>query len=774
MPPSKKHQREAAARARAARHPPKPPTPLEEPSESQEDQRGLHNETNFPAMDLDTPSNPLPPLEPDFDLSFDDSDSECGYEGGVDHEPSDDEYLCELDRDSDFTDSDLSEFDEEMIECLKKELEALAKPTPFEKVRETKSNKEWAKAEANRGLGYNGHSERTTFRRNAEARERETKRKAAKMSKDPQIVMMRNMFAAKPRPATPAPARPSSPVLPEETEMSPADMVDYQSDHSDSESEDGNDGDDEHGPEDENAAASSSSAAVPPRKRCKLDVPVRQERRQKQEARQLEFKKALNDIQQHIKSKKTKFVSGKNSLQEYRARAIQSYLIMVVKRGRLTVEASERAAESQGFAAKWGGRSVRQWTRVWIASRQLPISRQGRHAKVFSLLDDPAIKAELRAYVRTNKWAMDPARLQEFTAGKLIPAAADKYLKQLVHEEMPRGLKKYLETEIFPRAQLKVGTKGISLKTAERWLHKEGFKYIHHKKGLYFDGHDRPDVVDYRQNTFLPQMHQHSRRLVRYVVGDVGQELFITPDNYVERRLVLLSHDEMTAQTNDGQGKSWVLEDQHVLRKKGVGRGLHRSDVICSTVGHIPEAGEMIEYGKNYDGYWTGEKFVIQLGKRIIPSFEERHGAGYQALVMVDNSQGHSAYPEDALLISRMNAKPGGKQARMRDGWFIKDGRRVPQSMVFPANHSQYPNEPKGMKYVLAERGFNVKNLRGKCKNKCEVGAVMCCCKRLLELQPDFLEQKSLVQEVIEEAGHLCIFLPKFHCELNFIEFFWG
>src|SRR5271168_2379002 len=39
---------------------------------------------------------------------------------------------------------------------------------------------------------------------------------------------------------------------------------------------------------------------------------------------------------------------------------------------------------------------------------------------------------------------------------------------------------------------------------------------------------------------------------------------------------------------------------------------------------------------------------------------------------------------------------------------------------------------------------------------------------------PDFKAQKSLVQEVITAAGRLCTFLPKYHCELNFIEFFWG
>lgn len=141
---------------------------------------------------------------------------------------------------------------------------------------------------------------------------------------------------------------------------------------------------------------------------------------------------------------------------------------------------------------------------------------------------------------------------------------------------------------------------------------------------------------------------------------------------------------------------------------------------------------------------------------------------------MVDNSQGHSAYSEDALLVTRMNVKPSGKQARMRNGWFNFNGQKVSQSMVFPPSHPKFPNEPKGINQVLAERGLYQKDLRGKCSGKCESQSKACCNKRILELQPDFQEQQSMVQEVIEAAGHLCIFLPKFHCELNFIEFFWG
>jgi hypothetical protein len=49
-----------------------------------------------------------------------------------------------------------------------------------------------------------------------------------------------------------------------------------------------------------------------------------------------------------------------------------------------------------------------------------------------------------------------------------------------------------------------------------------------------------------------------------------------------------------------------------------------------------------------------------------------------------------------------------------------------------------------------------------------------CCAIHILSLQPDFASKRPLIQEVIETHGHKVIFFPKFHCELNFIEYFWG
>ncbi|RPA90057.1 hypothetical protein L873DRAFT_1719621, partial [Choiromyces venosus 120613-1] len=95
------------------------------------------------------------------------------------------------------------------------------------------------------------------------------------------------------------------------------------------------------------------------------------------------------------------------------------------------------------------------------------------------------------------------------------------------------------------------------------------------------------------------------------------------------------------------------------------------------------------------------------------------------------------------------------------------------QSMVFLADHDKFPSQPKGLREVLKEHGLWQNGLRLDCKDKqCSINA--CCAQRLLDVQPDFRSQKGRLQEEIECRGHLVLFYPKFHCKLNWMEYYWG
>src|SRR5260221_13636546 len=61
------------------------------------------------------------------------------------------------------------------------------------------------------------------------------------------------------------------------------------------------------------------------------------------------------------------------------------------------------------------------------------------------------------------------------------------------------------------------------------------------------------------------------------------------------------------------------------------------------------------------------------------------------------------------------------------------------------------------------------------CKDfKCISGASNCCCCWILYNQPDFQGVESLLEISCRENRVTVLFLPKFHCELNFIEQCWG
>ena len=81
------------------------------------------------------------------------------------------------------------------------------------------------------------------------------------------------------------------------------------------------------------------------------------------------------------------------------------------------------------------------------------------------------------------------------------------------------------------------------------------------------------------------------------------------------------------------------------------------------------------------------------------------------------------------------------------------------------------------MAVILEERGFgNMSKVPAECKKfKCKPGETRCCCCWILYNQLDFAEAESLLESHCCSHGiHAVIFLPKFHCELNFIEQCWG
>jgi hypothetical protein len=94
------------------------------------------------------------------------------------------------------------------------------------------------------------------------------------------------------------------------------------------------------------------------------------------------------------------------------------------------------------------------------------------------------------------------------------------------------------------------------------------------------------------------------------------------------------------------------------------------------------------------------------------------------------------------------------------------------QDLYFPDNHLTMPGWFKGMEIVIREHGLWLeKKLNVQCEGfKCVAGKKNCCCRRVLFTQPEFVNQKSHLKELITLWGHICDFYPEYHCKLNFIE----
>lgn len=485
---------------------------------------------------------------------------------------------------------------------------------------------------------------------------------------------------------------------------------------------------------------------------------------------------AIRDLKKRIESKDN-ILAGQNL---HRHQAVLGFLHLQLKdsagnSGKTRAELSQTAAMAFGCGTGLARRIV-QWERSWISERKIETGKRGCHEKIKSLFNDEGVLLAVRNAINKTK--------QEKLTSEVIARAVKEYLQSeaagnVVQETLNHIMECHSIGAAGSNANLAIR---YSSRTARRWLAKLGFEYRSVRKGVYVDGHEREDVVAYRAE-FLSRLQELKPRIVEW--DEEGNEKdFTVPEG--QQKIVIVTHDESTFHANDSRRQVWVEKGKMPLRPKGMGKGIMVSDFLyprgrlAAPPTHTNErleqhhlrryAGELFEYSK--DNYWTAEKMINQVKSIAIPLFELAWPKDkYQALFMFDNSSNHSCMPEDALNVWHMNLKPGGKQAHMRPGVNSRTGEIQPMDFD---NGTQ-----KGVKVVLQERGLWHDKLRLDCSQSDpqDIHPIknFCCARHILASEPDFkAHQVSILEEVIMNAGHQALFYPRFHCELNAIEYYWG
>ncbi|KAH9843219.1 uncharacterized protein C8Q71DRAFT_698833 [Rhodofomes roseus] len=426
----------------------------------------------------------------------------------------------------------------------------------------------------------------------------------------------------------------------------------------------------------------------------------------------------------------------------------------------------------------WFARQLRSWTRKFIENRSdLPINRYGT-------------------------WSSSRIRDEDFAQEvQLHLQGVGKYVKAM-------DIVYYLDrTEVKARLGLK---RTVSHATAKRWMQVLGYRWTKAPRGQYVDGHERKDVVQYRQEVFLPRMAALEARMLTWSKeGDEEYGPHLEPKD-----VVMWKQDESQFYAHDRRKLRWVHQSETATpEQKGEGASLMVSDFISADYGWLrspdgtdaEEARVLFKAGVGRDGYYTSSHFVKQMEHAI--SIAQKKWPDKKHVFVVDNAKTHLKRPDGSLSALKMpkkipkdgawlvevqvtdadgrtvygpDRKPLKKKIKMTKGQFVNaDGVLVEQDLYFGDGDPRGPPGAfKGMAYILEERGFhNAHQMRAQCKKKfddCLPGAVECCCRRTLYNQPDFAYVKSELELLCNRRGVELVVLPKFHPELNFIEQVWG
>lgn len=238
---------------------------------------------------------------------------------------------------------------------------------------------------------------------------------------------------------------------------------------------------------------------------------------------------------------------------------IQNLLILYTSNGYYKgrwMPASEQAVILDGQWKKsvaTPARALRKKARDFIRTRKAPENPFSRWRT--SVIDDEEFQQELCLFLQTKGKYMAASDIVKFTQD--------------------------------PEVQKKWDINSVSLSTAKVWLNKLGYRFAKKHRGQYVDGHEREDVVQYRNSVYIPQYLSYNAR-TRLWTGDNMETSQLPPLKPGERLVVFWFHDESTFYAHDRREAQWVAKDAcPTPYAKGEGLSMMVADFVSAEYGFL-------------------------------------------------------------------------------------------------------------------------------------------------------------------------------------------
>ncbi|KNE58281.1 hypothetical protein AMAG_18394 [Allomyces macrogynus ATCC 38327] len=183
----------------------------------------------------------------------------------------------------------------------------------------------------------------------------------------------------------------------------------------------------------------------------------------------------------------------------------------------------------------------------------------------------------------------------------------------------------------------------------------------------------------------------------------------------------------------------------------------------------VKDAHVLFIYGKDKDSYWSGQHLCDQVLYHMLTMFQALHPASIDdrkvmGIWIFDNVTSHTVFAPSALIEQLLNVNNSGVNVPKMQATTWHNSEKVEH-----AQSLQWPDRvQKGMHTILLEHGLPVESkvrwyilCNGSVKKDLDqYSHTDCCLLHILELQPDFVGQKSEFEELLKAQGQCIMFLP--------------